>query len=210
MRRAALAALLLLGGCTNDVQLILPDDGATGLGCVDSSSGRLLAERGLTPGGAFAATIVLDYLAFDGVPSCRPTQLLGWCDARGCPVVRRDCERVGLDAPLPGSAEQIQRALLDQLGARSPVTGDAPDGVVIVRMVMTTQPCAELREVVNYDCDALMGCVYSCPVQLDEVSGPVLLELDALSDRCTENEVGICAGLGFGSVPGTALPSCQP
>ena len=210
MRRPALAALLLLGGCTNDVRLILPDDGATGLSCVDSSTGRVLAERGLTPGGGFAATVVLDYLAFDGVPSCRPTQLLGWCGSRDCPVVHRDCAEVGLDAPLPPSAGAIQQALIDQLRARGPLTGDAPDGVVIARMVLTRQPCAELREIVNYDCDALMGCVYSCPVQLDEVSGDVLLELDALSDGCTQTEVGICAGLGFGPAPGSSLPFCSP
>jgi len=198
----------LLAGCTNDVQLILPPGGAAGLACVDSSTGRLLAERGARPGGGFAATVVLDYLTFEGVPSCRPTQLLSWCRDRDCPVARRDCAEVSLDPPLPGSAAEIQRALLDQLRAQSPLTSDAPDGVVVVRMVMTSQPCSELAGLVNYDCDDLMGCVYSCPVQLDEVSGPVLLELDALTDTCTEGEVGICAGLGFGIAPGTELPFC--
>ena len=201
MRRAALL-LLLLAGCepVNEVRLVVPDD-AVGLSCVDSATGDLLIERGVTAG-AVEASVVLDYLAFDGVPSCRAVQLVRWCNNRGCPVVQRDCIRVRL-SPVP-APEAVREAFGAEVARMSPITFDAPDGVVTVRATLTTQTCEELASGAGgfpeLSCDALLACIYSCPVQLDEVSGDVELELDALGTTCTEAEVGICAGIGVGDM----------
>lgn len=192
-------ALLLLVGCTsqNEVQLILPPNGAAGLACVDSSTGNpLLSERAQFVDGAAVFSVAVDYLSFDGVPSCRPTQLLQWCSNLGCPAVARDCLDVRLEPPIENDLPNLQRQVLDALAEQGTVTANAPDGVVVIRMAVSTQSCEEIGGG-PHRCDQLLGCVYSCPVQLDEVEGMVLLELDSLGDVCDETIVGICAGLGF-------------
>lgn len=197
MRSLAWACALFAAGCVNDVRLVLPPGGALGLACVDSTTREPLILGAAQPGGGAAASVVIDYLAFDGVPSCRPTQLVGWCTRLGCPVRQRECVELTVDPPLPMDLPGVQDALVEALRARGPLSADAPDGVVLVRMVLTQQPCAELRDLAQYRCDALLGCVYSCPVQLDEVQGDVLLELDALGTTCDEAVVATCATLGL-------------
>jgi hypothetical protein len=201
---------LWLAGCAadvNEVALILPEDGAVGLTCVDSETGEPLLTRARVTGGTVEVSVVVDYLRFEGVPSCRPTQLLAWCAERGCPAVARDCRTVRL--PVPGGTPtlpEIQDAVLTELARGGPVTSDAPDGVVLVRMVVTNQACDALlpspgERPPRPACDDLLGCLYSCPVQLDEVRGDVLLELDSLTEQCDEVVVGVCAGIGHGGRP---------
>lgn len=202
--RAGLAATVVasaaatLWGCVadvNEVRLVLPDDGALGLMCVDDDTGAGLIERAVRADGGAEFSVVLDYLGFDGVPSCRPTQILDWCRERGCPIRRRSCVELSVDGPLPEDPLEAQAAFVEALRNMGPLTRDAPDGIVMVRMVLTTERCADL-ESNQYQCDGLLGCVYSCPVPLDDVRGDVLLELDLLSDRCDETIVRICAGIG--------------
>lgn len=197
MRLIGLALLLL--GCTNqnEVRLVLDDRGSLGLQCVDSMTGEsLLVERGRIVGGAAEFSVAVDYLAFEGVPSCRPQQLLRWCNELGCPFVTRDCVDVRLDGPIPDALPQLQERVLEELAGLGPVTRNAPDGVVVIRMVISNQTCADVGDG-PHRCDDLLGCVYSCPVQLDEVDGIVLLELDSLGVTCDESIVGVCAGIGF-------------
>lgn len=199
MRRVAAALALLCAGCAadvNPVRLIFPPEGPIGLMCVDTASGEPLVAGARVVDGRVEASVVLDYLGFEGVPGCRPTQLLGWCTARGCPIQRRDCVPLSFAPTLPASPEGLFREALEALQAVSPVTDDAPDGVVLVRMVVTNQPCDAVPAAGPLRCADLLGCVYSCPVQLDEVRGDVLLELDAFGGACTEVEVRTCAGVG--------------
>ncbi|MCB9598105.1 MAG: hypothetical protein H6719_35655 [Sandaracinaceae bacterium] len=201
MRRSFLCALLLVGCAAdvNPVRLVFPPDGPLGLACVDSTTREPLIASARRVEGRVETSVVLDYLGFDGVPSCRPVQLLQWCGTRGCPIRRRDCVPLVLEPPLPMTPETLLSESLAQLRAVSPVTDDAPDGVVLIRMVVTNQPCDELEGPGPLRCDDLLGCVYSCPVQLDEVQGDVLLELDALSSTCDETVVQTCAGIGVPS-----------
>src|SRR5262249_35836064 len=72
------------------------------------------------------------------------------------------------------------------------VSSDAPHEPVIIRAVATAQPCAAFTGGASYDVTQLMGCALSCPVQLGDISGDVLLELPTLSDQC-EAGVDACA-----------------
>jgi len=196
---ASLISIWLCVGCServNEVQLFIPESGA-GLACVDSTTGSLLIERAPRVGDGAEMSLVLDYLGLDGVPSCRASQLIEWCNTQGCPVVQRECVRLRF-SPVPESS-QLRRAIDAELNRVSPLTRDAPDGVVLVRAVTTAQACAELEPIGGrfppLHCASLLGCVYSCPVQLDEVRGQVELELDTFG-LCNERDVAVCSGLG--------------
>ena len=47
-------------------------------------------------------------------------------------------------------------------------------------------------QLVGTDFDRLVGCAYSCPVQLDDVDGAIALSLDTLSRMC-ERDVRACS-----------------
>lgn len=199
MRAHLALALVALAGCAaevNPVQLGFPDDRVIGLTCTDSRTGEPLITNAAVVGGAVSVSVVVDYLAFDGVPGCRVNQLLSWCTGPGCPIARRDCVPLVLEPPLPTTTDGVLSAAVAELRALGPITDDAPDDVVLVRMVVTNQPCDALPASGRFRCDDLLGCVYSCPVQLDAVRGVVELELDALDGQCTEAEVAVCAGVG--------------
>src|SRR5262249_59177232 len=72
------------------------------------------------------------------------------------------------------------------------VSPNAPQQPVMIRAVATAQTCAELAGGAPYDTAQLMGCALSCPVQLGDISGDVLLDLPTLSDQC-EAGVDACA-----------------
>lgn len=184
----------------NRVRLTLPAEGANGLACVEESTGTPLLTRATIDGTAAEASVIVDYLAFEGVPSCRAFQIYDWCTSRGCPIVRRNCRRVRVESPDMSSVAAVQAQLVEAIEQDGILTHDAPDGVVMVRVTFTSQLCEEVLPAGGVfpkpRCESLMGCVYSCPVQLDEVMGDVLLELDVLASSCTDEVVGICAGLG--------------
>jgi hypothetical protein len=195
---------LVLVACTADVNpitLTLPERGANGLRCVetDPASEELIDRTPVLADGAHL-TVVLDYLSFEGLPSCRPLDLLRWCEDRTCPIVRRNCREVVVPPPFMVPANELQAKLMDAIAAGGPLTADAPDGVVVLRVTFTRETCDALAAVespyTKPRCADLIGCVYSCPVQLDEVEGEVLLELDSLGTICNEETVGVCAGIG--------------
>ncbi|MEZ4340651.1 MAG: hypothetical protein R3B82_28860 [Sandaracinaceae bacterium] len=201
MRGRLFGALLALTsiGCAadvNEVQLGFPNDRVIGLTCTDSRTRAPLVANANVVDGAIRVSVVIDYLGFEGVPGCRVNQLLAWCTEPGCPLQRRDCVPLVLEPPLPDTTEGILLTAVERLRELGPVTDDAPDGVVLVRMVVTNQACDALPDSGRLRCDDLLGCVYSCPVQLDAVRGTVELELDALGGECTESDVQVCAGVG--------------
>jgi hypothetical protein len=197
-------AMLLLAACTadvNSVTLTLPERGANGLRCVetDETSPALINRTPVLADGAHLS-VVLDYLRFEGLPSCRPLDLLGWCEDRTCPIVRRNCREIVVPPPFMTEPPMLQATLLDAIAEGGPLTDDAPDGVVVLRVTFTRESCDALAALGSPfpkpRCADLIGCVYSCPVQLDEVEGEVLLELDSLGAICNEETVGVCAGIG--------------
>jgi hypothetical protein len=75
------------------------------------------------------------------------------------------------------------------------ITGDAPDDPVIVRAIGVAAHCPDPSAPYSYPIptDSLLGCEYSCPVKLDDLDGPVLLDLDTFGQHC-EEAVDVCAG----------------
>jgi len=167
--------------------------------------------------GTLSFQIVVDFIALgDGVPGCRGEEIGAWCSTHDCKPVfvpQRFCKTVSIPGIVPTQlldpTELMAfrtRALPDiyaQLRADGDIIADAPDVPVIVRAVATDQPCAYLQAPIGadtyppfetqLDSPSLMGCAYSCPVQLDQVDGAIELSLDGTGAKC-EPEVRMCAG----------------
>ncbi|MBA2538199.1 MAG: hypothetical protein H0V17_01065 [Deltaproteobacteria bacterium] len=199
-------ALLALACCQQahvvTLQLGPSDDTLTaGFSCVqDADPSKLLATRALQSNGTLEFSIVVDVIGLGGaLPGCRGEELFAACNAGDCEIVTREdgtryCRAVIVDA------DAVDAALDDDLGPlldiiraelrEEAVTLDAPDQPVVLRAVATTESCEAVPA--SFDPLELLGCAYSCPVQLDEVDGPIALSLDTLSKQC-EREVKFCA-----------------
>src|SRR5262249_10790583 len=142
-------------------------------------------------------TFVVDFIGLDGFPTCRLTDIVDFCDAHSCspivtPAPTRICkELTGTLATGEMPADGVNDVLRQLAG--TVVTDDAPSDAVILRVVATTQPCSELGDAGGFNADDLVGCVFSCPLQLDLASGDILLDLPTLTDKC-EDQVAGCAG----------------
>ncbi len=203
----SLLGVACVGEQVNDVQLVLDPVGFTCREQLDDDTSRYLLLRAYEPPTATGEfNLVVDYLAFASLPSCRPNRVIDYCRDHGCPIVRRDC--LSLDAAALASniegmeldEETAAMAITQALADQPPITRDAPDGVVTVRVVATAESCDSVMRgadpVPLYRCASLLGCGYSCPGQLDEISGGVDIAFDSLGIECTAREVEICAGLG--------------
>lgn len=196
--RRVLALALLLGSCDAERHRVSLDFGnpesvSSGFVCRGDNL-VLLLWRGLV-GDEVRVSFVIDFISLGGVPSCFAPQLFDWCTEEGhscAPMLQhRTCidldpiSRVGVDA------KTIIEAFGAQLAGKV-VTGDAPDEPVLVRAVGTAQTCAELAAAPSFDPARLIGCAFSCPVQLDSAD-EVALGLPTLQPRC-EDAVVVCAG----------------
>jgi len=201
------ALALVVVGCqqAHVVTLQLGPDGDTltaGFTCVeDADMTKLLASRALQGNGTARFSVVVDIVDLGGqLPGCRGEELLAACSPDRCSITPRPdgtryCQDITLDASAitaagNGNLTPMLTAIRAQLRVE-PVTVDAPDAPVVIRAVGTTESCAELPA--SFDPDRLLGCAYSCPVQLDDVDGPIALSLDTLTRAC-EREVKACAG----------------
>lgn len=192
---------IALAGCqqTHVVTLALdPEDAlSTGFACTRDDSSELLVRRGEQSDGSFAFSVVIDMISLDEIPICRGSELTAACTRAGsrCEIAPgRTCRRVTVDQAafedaVGGDISTALAMIVDQLDD-APVTLDAPDGPVLVRMVGTTEPCEELGE--DFDPCRLVGCAFSCPTLLDEVDGAIDLSLDTVRRGC-EVEVMACA-----------------
>lgn len=151
------------------------------------------------------ASLLVDFIGLGGVPGCRASQLLAWCSEHDCSPVERRC----IDLPLAGGdslAERLRESARALEG--HPVLDDAPDDPVLIRVTGVARSCDDILALSaassDVPCEALIGCAYSCPVLLDQVEGDVVVDLDALGDRC-EPEVKVCA-----STPLGRTPTCSP
>jgi hypothetical protein len=195
VRRALLA--VALAACTEQHQVSLDLGEAIPLGfqCVDDS-GDPLALRAVD-GAVARINIVVDYIRLGGVPSCLPFGIVAWCrdPEHACePILAaRSCQ--ALD-PIPLSTSIIEtamryRELIASLEGTL-ITAGAPQEPVLVRLVATVQPCAELVTTPAFDQADLVGCLLSCPVQLAGVD-EVFLGTPTLDSSCTEDLVIACA-----------------
>jgi hypothetical protein len=197
--RAVLAVLALVA-CTkdNDVRLTFGDTVRVPLGfrCKDSA-GKTLVQRALIlPGRTLRVSVIVDFIGLEGgFPTCRLSDIVNFCDDHECrPITNpplRQCKEITHQLAV---GEDAQSALYDMMKglAGTVLTDDAPDQTVIVRVAATAQPCDEILAS-GFDAAELVGCLFSCPLQLDLVSGDILLDLPAFNDSC-EPQVDACAG----------------
>lgn len=200
--------LLVLAACqqahTVTLQLGPSDDTLTqGFTCVqDADPTKLLAQRGFDPStGELRFQIVVDVISLGGaLPGCRGEELFAACKDMGtCAIVprpddRRFCVEIVVDAAsvtaaLNKNLAPMLASIRQQLQSGGAVTLDAPNEPVIIRAVATTETCNQID---SFAFDALVGCAYSCPVQLDDVDGTIALSLDTLSNMC-EKDVRACS-----------------
>jgi len=199
-------AFLLLVGCKETVTVNLTFGDTTplppiGFRCRDSANKFLPARAANLR--VFHVSMIVDYYALDGIPDCRPADMIKWCNDKthDCHVITDDpnAPRICIDEDRTlGPGDDAVKAMADVLTALQGrlLTTDAPHEPLIVRAVATAQTCAELAGGAAYDVGKLVGCAISCPVQLDTVTSDVLLALPTLTDSC-EAAVDACATGAF-------------
>jgi hypothetical protein len=198
-----LALLLGLVGCvqTHSVSLTFGSDGEglDGFMCKDPTGAMLLSR--LPSDGQ--ASLVIDFVRLGGVAGCRTGQLVEWCSTHSCAPIAstRSCVELKLPSPAAGvPREELRAQLLAAMrapGAKEALA-DAPDEFVLVRVVGTTERCADVLPAANasllpaFDKAKLVGCAYSCPVYFDRTEQPVYLGFETLTAQC-EQGVRICS-----------------
>ncbi|MEM9462199.1 MAG: hypothetical protein AAGF11_49045 [Myxococcota bacterium] len=198
---ALVLPLALATACEQDVRHVelvlgsvaIPDQVAPrGLDCVDQD-GRLMACRIYDPDPP-VLTMVVDMIPLGGLPRCRANSLQAWC-AEATHDCRPDLDRRAifeLSLPPDRSLLEVFEAMKSELSGQvlpNPLVSEP----VIVRATFLAQDVATVEAAGEEpSCEALVGCVYSCPVVLDGVEGELPLELDAFNIRCMA-EVHQCA-----------------
>jgi hypothetical protein len=159
------------------------------------------------------ASVVVDTIRLGGYPRCRATEILNFCAERDCAPIaseRRCFDLPTLTVPVEGDRRADTEKLLNVFhryirdGLKDAlVTADAVDEEVIMRLVGTTERCAELESKTKlaFDVTRLLGCNYSCPIVPTAVRGEVLLDLDALTQSFCEPAVRACAAETFSPAP---------
>ncbi|MBL8683486.1 MAG: hypothetical protein JNK05_30230 [Myxococcales bacterium] len=179
-----------------------PPSNYSGLDCVEDATNRTpLVSRAVTNG---AVTFVVDFFDVPANINATGEVLLRACGGGRCtPIARRrsTIEIRGADLGLgpnvsgPDVVRAVSRAL-----ATTPVTRNAPDGTVILRVVATTQPASELDALdgsgryASFVPSKLVGCSITPPVDFDSTESPVFLSLPIFGDPCELAQVALCAG----------------
>jgi hypothetical protein len=141
------------------------------------------------------------------VPSCVGEDILascadGTCKPTTAAAPKRYCMPIAVDAGTPAAvAQSVLQALQG-----SAITSEAPHHPVIVRAVATMDDCAQHIQVANngvwapLDASQVLGCAYSCPVDLDTIDGDVSLgigiDLTMLSPTQCVTAIDACAAVG--------------
>jgi len=197
LSRALLIVLLALGACTkeNDIRLTFGDGPRIPLGfrCRDAQM-RLLVQRAVTAR-ILRFSVVTDFIGLEGgFPTCRLSQIVDFCADHACSPITDPPTRVCTEFEKQlGPTEEAIVALYQILSnlPDAPLIEDAPDQPMIIRVIATAQPCSQIAG--GFDTGQLVGCVFSCPLQPDQISGDVLLDLPAFNDNC-EQAVLACSG----------------
>jgi len=202
-RPLILAWVTALAGCADHrtVTLLLgPDDDTltAGFAC-RAETGELLIEHARVAA-SYRFSLVIDTVALGATfPGCRGEEIVAACDGGTCDRIGRFCTAITIDAADITSPTAILAALHAQLGHPT-LIADAPHEPIVVRAATTLQTCDELMPAggayPRLDPDQAVGCAYSCPVILDDISGSLGLALDTLDDRCA-GQVRACARFGL-------------
>jgi len=186
--RVIAAGLVLVVACQRDHAVTIwfgasEDKASTGLVC--PTPGDALIVQGVA-GNTLEFGLVIDVIDFHGTfPTCFPDDLVTTCQATGaCTRRNRTC----IDANV--SFKLTDNIVLDaqrELAAAPPIDFGATNTPVLVRLTAflpasgrSTTPChavglddpttASNVSLVNNAAIDLVGCAYSCPVVLDDVT----------------------------------------
>jgi hypothetical protein len=194
-QRAALACALLCASCREEVREINLVFGANKLRVSDGIACQVgsdfLIESVWTdpePGGC----LVLDLVPTQGTRGCRISELSPVCTEQGCtpdPEYRVRLPLKGQAQVPPGMMMQSPKAqaaaistwLSEQLESQV-VLDDAPELLAIVRATIVRSACEDVSDEPRFACSDVVGCVFSCPIDIGTFSGDVVLELDSLSE----------------------------
>jgi hypothetical protein len=152
--------------------------------------------------GAPSVSVVIDYFAIAGAPGCLPNAIRDFCQDHCCP--RLVSSRVCLSIPPPPAGTTGPRALASYIQnglVGREVTREAPSSTVLVRMVVTTQPCEDFTPdggpplATAFNRDQVAGCAISCPQALPSVEGELVLALQGrlFTNECDSADVAACA-----------------
>lgn len=187
-----------------DLQLVTDESGAyRGTGCIsDDPQPRPLVYRGIVQGEQRAEyNLVIDLVLLGGVPDCRNSRLQSWCEGHECrPLLDA---RVCLPVQVPFEADlTLEQSIVKAVEGLegTPLVDDAPDQGTIVRATFTVQPCDALQTSAAFTDGDLVGCMFSCPAILDNLSGSISLDLDTSTIDCLRG-VRWCAAEDFRAPP---------
>ncbi|MFT3835694.1 MAG: hypothetical protein QM723_01690 [Myxococcaceae bacterium] len=201
-----LPALFLIGFACVDHRTVGVTFGSDGEGldgflCKDSS-GKMVLDRlepdgGGIDGGLQPASLVTDFIRLGGLPGCRTGQLIDWCGDHTCAPIdsTRVCTPISLPSGVTGTPRETVRAevkaALAQTLTGHEVIAQAPDEFVMLRMIATRQPCADVMpnqsgQLPPYDQTQLVGCAYSCVTNFNEVDQDVYIGFDSLTAMCEQ------------------------
>lgn len=162
-----------------------------------------LPIRGLD-GKRFHASILIDFVRTGGLPSCELNEIANWCGSHDCesisddPAHARRCfsyDRTVAVASNDAAVRAMGDAVANATGEL--ISDDAPHEPVIIRAVATAQRCEEFTSnTTPFDPTRVIGCAYSCPIQLDAFEGDILLDLRTAPQMCEQN-VMACARAGL-------------
>ncbi len=198
---ATLPALALLA-CDEQRTITLqlgPNDHTltAGFAC-RAETGELLIEHAHR-GATYTFQLVIDTVELgDTFPGCRGEEVFAACADHVCTRIGRFCTTVAIADTDIADQASILAALHAQIG-HPQLIADAPGNPIVVRAVTTLQSCADVMPIdtsyPHLDPDQAVGCAYSCPVILDEISGSLGMALDTLDDHCAP-QVRQCAKFG--------------
>jgi len=181
----------LVAACARDNKLVLqlgshPNQPSAGFLCADPDQpstplfGRTILQ------GNYDFTFVIDLFQFhDVLPSCFGDDIISTCNTDGCARAQRSCIHVVVPRMTGDNSSTVAQRITDYLQAHaSTVFASPPDGAVMIRIVATTA-----RDLTGDACpsyvlasDNVVGCAYSCPEVLDDISGTLQVGIATSSD----------------------------
>lgn len=195
--RRLLTIVLLGSACREDVREVQLVFGATptrvsdGLVC-PVEDGQYLIEE-LWAAGDADGCMVVDFVPTNGARGCRISELSVGCTQEPC--APEETRRVLLPLtgePMMNAAPKAIQAWIERQVEGEVLFEDAPDMLAIVRATILRRPCEDVDEL-RFACSDVVGCVFSCPVDIGTFSGDVVLELDSLNDMTCLRDIRACA-----------------
>ncbi len=203
LRALALACALADCARAHSVELSLGGPSQfSGFVCVGDTPPRApLLQRAINAGGV---TMVADFITVPANVTAAGDVLLRACAGGECRSMpgRRSVFRIqgpSLRLPANATSEDLARAVAAALTDWN-ITANAPDGLVVVRIVATTESADTVLRVdaagryLSFAPDALVGCAITPAIEFDTASSPVYLSLPSFGANCTESQVARCAG----------------